>query len=442
MYKQFTKRDSKFRYLYFPVLLLLILSLTSCDIFKSDGSGEQNEEEEEPIEEPSEEPPETTWYKGNLHAHSYWTDGGDYPDMILNWYKEEGYSFAVVSGHNSIHERGEGIDDTVRVANNNREYFLQRYLDSFGDDWVDLNESGDAPVVTLKTYDQYSNKLTDENFLAIRAQEIDYRDGNNPNYEINRLIHVNAINIQEEIEPSDGGDTPSILQEIIDKVEAQKNRHNVPMLATVNHPNIRQSISPEELMEVDGARFFEVYSGHPNATNEGHSSLASTEEIWDEVLTHYLQNGKDILYGVASDDAHGYNFEDGVTPDANLPGRGWVAVNAEELTPDAITRAMNEGKFYASTGVELSAVTFEDGTLSVWVEEESGVSYDIQFIGTKSDQPDNPGVVLAEETGTEASYSLEDNDMYVRAKIISDKDKTNASSQGEVEVAYVQPVVE
>ena len=28
------------------------------------------------------------WYKGNLHTHSYWSDGDEFPEMIMNWYKK------------------------------------------------------------------------------------------------------------------------------------------------------------------------------------------------------------------------------------------------------------------------------------------------------------------------------------------------------------------
>ena len=31
------------------------------------------------------------WYKGNLHTHSLWSDGNDFPEMICQWYKSHGY---------------------------------------------------------------------------------------------------------------------------------------------------------------------------------------------------------------------------------------------------------------------------------------------------------------------------------------------------------------
>jgi len=37
--------------------------------------------------------PEPQWWKGNLHTHSLWSDGDDYPEMILDWYKTNGYHF-------------------------------------------------------------------------------------------------------------------------------------------------------------------------------------------------------------------------------------------------------------------------------------------------------------------------------------------------------------
>src|SRR5205814_702981 len=27
------------------------------------------------------------WWKGNLHTHSFWSDGDDFPEMIADWYK-------------------------------------------------------------------------------------------------------------------------------------------------------------------------------------------------------------------------------------------------------------------------------------------------------------------------------------------------------------------
>ena len=42
------------------------------------------------------------WYRGNLHTHSLWSDGNDVPEMICDWYKENGYQFVALSDHNIL----------------------------------------------------------------------------------------------------------------------------------------------------------------------------------------------------------------------------------------------------------------------------------------------------------------------------------------------------
>ena len=34
---------------------------------------------------------ESSWFKGNTHTHSLWSDGNDFPEMIATYYKNEGY---------------------------------------------------------------------------------------------------------------------------------------------------------------------------------------------------------------------------------------------------------------------------------------------------------------------------------------------------------------
>ena len=36
------------------------------------------------------------WWKGNLHTHSLWSDGDDFPEMVADWYKRHGDRKSVV----------------------------------------------------------------------------------------------------------------------------------------------------------------------------------------------------------------------------------------------------------------------------------------------------------------------------------------------------------
>ena len=33
------------------------------------------------------EQPATRWWRGNIHTHSLWSDGNDFPEMIADWYR-------------------------------------------------------------------------------------------------------------------------------------------------------------------------------------------------------------------------------------------------------------------------------------------------------------------------------------------------------------------
>ena len=48
----------------------------------------------------------SSWFKGNTHTHSLWSDGNDFPEMIAKYYKDNGYHFLVLSDHNIL-SRGE-----------------------------------------------------------------------------------------------------------------------------------------------------------------------------------------------------------------------------------------------------------------------------------------------------------------------------------------------
>ena len=121
--------------------------------------------------------------------------------------------------------------------------------------------------------------------------------------------------------------------------------------------------------------------------------------------------------------------------------------------------AMKRGDFYASTGVQLEDVRFENGRLSLRIRSEPGVTYTTEFIGTRRgydtttavvrDTAGNTltrrysrdvGAVLSEVRGQAPSYALRGDELYVRARVVSSKAKANSSYAGELEMAWVQPV--
>ena len=50
------------------------------------------------------------WFKGNLHTHSLWSDGNDFPELVCDWYKRAGYQFLALSDHNILSEGAKWMD--------------------------------------------------------------------------------------------------------------------------------------------------------------------------------------------------------------------------------------------------------------------------------------------------------------------------------------------
>lgn len=48
--------------------------------------------------------PGVRWFKGNLHTHSLWSDGNEFPEMISEWYRTHDYNFLSLSDHNVLSE--------------------------------------------------------------------------------------------------------------------------------------------------------------------------------------------------------------------------------------------------------------------------------------------------------------------------------------------------
>lgn len=388
------------------------------------------------------------WWKGNLHTHSLWSDGDDFPEMIVGWYRGEGYDFVAISDHNTL---GDGERWLPVPAGSARAEVVRRYRERFGNDWVEERRVNDTIQVRLKTLREYRPMFEEPGrFLIIQSEEISDAFRNKP-------LHVNATNVQEKIEPQRGNSVREVLQNNIDAVLAQRARTGTPMFPHVNHPNFGWAVTVEDLIALEGERFFELYNGHPLVHNFGDHLHPGTERMWDILLAERVSKGREVMYGLATDDSHHYH--DWSAERAN-PGRGWIQVRAAELTPASLIAAMERGDFYATNGVVLRDVRREASRLVVDIRSEPGVTYVTQFIGTrrgynphsipvvdeKGDTlsrrySDEVGEVLAEVRGASASYRIRGDELYVRAKIVSSKPKVRGYRQGEMEVAWTQPWV-
>ena len=392
------------------------------------------------------ENPGLQWWKGNLHTHTLWSDGDDYPESVLDWYRGHDYDFVAISDHNVL-SQGERWINVAESAGGTAAF--EHYLARFGAEWVEQGPGDDGMLARLKTYAEYRDMFDEPGaFLVIQSEEI--TDG----FEA-KPLHVNATNVQELVEPQGGASVREVLQNNIDAVLQQRRATGLPMFPHVNHPNFGWAVSVEDMAGLEGENFFEVYNGHPLVNNEGNDLYPSTEKIWDLVLTARLLRGDGPIFGIAVDDAHDFHQQgDG----RSNPGRGWVMVMAAELTAGALIDAMEAGAFYGSSGVMLRSVDVGGGVFRVEIEPEEGAVYTTQFIGTLRDAAvagpargggdsvqsrygEVAGLVLQETTGTNPSYRFTGEELYVRAVVRSSRLKENPYKEGEVEMAWVQPAI-
>ena len=392
------------------------------------------------------------WYRGNMHTHSLWSDGDDYPEMIATWYRDHGYQFLVFTDHNTLHNRERWID--IEKTKGGMKAF-EKLTQTFSAEWIQTRETEGRREVRLKEFDAVYERLAKaQEYILIQGEEISDSFNRHP-------VHMCVTNTSELLPPTGGDSIVDVMQRNIDAAVSRRERSGESTLVHLNHPNFGYAVTAEHLMQVVGENFFEVYNGHPSVNNSGDETHASTERQWDIVNTWRLAKLKlPVMYGLATDDGHDY-FHTQPQKGAQ-PGRGWVMVLTDTLTPDALVQALEAGRFYASSGVTLEEIQQTSNSLKVTVAAEPEVSYRIDFIGTHTvfDDTSTPAIgdlekvdtvtrryssdvgrVLKSVEGTVGSYLFEGTELYVRAVVTASRRHPNPSQAGEFECAWVQPVV-
>jgi hypothetical protein len=242
-----------------------------------------------------------------------------------------------------------------------------------------------------------------QRFLVIRGEEVTDRFADKP-------LHINGLDLAGVVPPQGGSSVVDVLQRNVDAIRRERG------IPHINHPNFGWAVSADELAAVRNTRLFEVFNGHPQVNNDGGGGVPGLEEAWDAILSR-----GHLLYGLAVDDAH--TFKQPGNPNVPGPGRGWVVVRAPRLEARAIVEAIEQGDFYASTGVELEEYERTSERITLTVKPTSYSKYRVQFIGSG-------GRILQEVTTPRASYTFQGQEQYVRAKVIESNGR----------VAWMQPV--
>jgi len=324
-----------------------------------------------------------------------------------NWFKGNTHVHTTLSGH----------------ADTTKEEVAKWYLDR-GYNFLILSEHNqfiDPATVSLPEGRR-------EDFILIPGEEVTDED---------LVVHTTAMNI-EDLVPWNTDIDATITESIQYHVDGTIEHGGTSIL---NHPNFEYAIRASDILGTHDLYMFELYNGHNEVHNFGDENHVSTEVMWDDLLTHGMK-----IYGVSSDDAHHFQT---LSQNHSNPGRGWVMVRANELTPAAMTNAMSNGDFYASSGVYLSAIESSSNHYFVSVDplktanalksqvlrgkyvREGMEGFKIEYIGPE-------GKILTTTLADSAEYTVTEPMLYLRVKITY----TRAIHEGGFEEYYAwgQPV--
>ena len=294
--------------------------------------------------------PPLRWWKGNLHTHSLWSDGNDFPEMIAQWYCDHGYHFLALSDHNVLSQGVKWIKTAELKSAKRRGRWKSTWRGSGGIGWklaltpTVPSKCGSNPWTSSGTSSRSSGR-----FLMIPSEEISDKVGKIP-------VHLNAANLRDLIEPLGGKTVREAIAEQPPRRRGtvQKNRPRDP--APLEPPEFSLGRHRRGPGRSDPRAVLRGLQRPHRRQEPGDAHRAGTEEIWDVANTLRLARlDAPPLYGVAVDDSHDY---EGTGP--QRPGRGWVMVRARHLTPESLIRAMKAGDFYASSGVVLRDVRYDD----------------------------------------------------------------------------------
>jgi hypothetical protein len=228
-------------------------------------------------------------------------------------------------------------------------------------------------------------------------------------------VHMTGLNVDRIVNHLIKGPHGKVIQAYTDMT---RERGGTPI---INHPNFRWVLQVSDIRPAKNCYLFELWNGHPDVNNQGDATRPSTEKMWDDLLTDGM-----LIYGVSSDDMHQLKVIDAAKSN---PGRGWVMVRAAELTPGAISDALDRGDFYATSGVMLKSIEVSDKSYKIVIDEpatdhevakpsligetlapgSAKSGFEIEFIGPS-------GKVLARNRATEDTYDRDSTVAYFRAR--------------------------
>lgn len=325
-----------------------------------------------------------TYYKANLHCHTNISDGKFTPEEIKQLYKEQGYSVVAYTDHE----------------------ILIPHPDLADDDFLPLN-SYEYEIISPKKEGNPAHKLRKTCHMCLIALEPDNH------YHVcwhgglwgNAKNHIGQAKIRENepvfLRQYNGACVSHVMQ------EARK----AGFFVTYNHP-VWSMEDMADIANYNGMNAMEIY-------NTG-SFRGGWDEYNNTVYDNMLRRDKRI-YCIAADDNHG---------EKDMFG-GWVMIAADSLQYRTITKALEDGDFYASTGPEIKALWFENGQVHIQCSPAAKI---VGICGSRLVKQ----IKMTDAPITEAVIPVKEDDIYIRISVFDENGEHADTNAYFVEDLYAE----
>ncbi len=266
----------------------------------------------------------SNFYKANLHCHTTFSDGRLTPAEVKDYYQSLGYSIVAYTDHDILIAHDELSDDR----------FLALH--------------GYEIEVTDNTVNQFVNQRHCHLcFIGIEPDNLTQPFWNSHYARIgNASKNAHLVKFDESEKPFDQIYDSECINTMI------KGCREKGFFVTYNHP-VWSLESYPEYMSYNGMHAMEIFNGDCIA--------AGFQEYNPMVYDDMLRGGKRI-YCIGADDNHNHASRDSRRYDS---GWAWTVINADSLDYRTVTKALEDGRFYASEGPEIYELWYEDGMVHI-----------------------------------------------------------------------------
>lgn len=322
--------------------------------------------------------PETgNFYKANLHCHSTCSDGKRTPEELKEMYKSHGYSVLAYTDHNVMLDHSDLADEN----------FLP--LLSYE---VDVTEP--EFCMPRKTCHLCFISLEPDNLQVCWHRGGKYL-GKGP------LAHINEAKFDGSLPDYVRYYSTAGVNDMIKKARESG------FYVTYNHPYWSLEYYPD-YTAYKGMHAMEIYNNS--------STVGGFEDYNPQIYDDMLRTGHKI-YAIAADDNHNAHPEG--SPKCDSLG-GFTVIKAEKLEYRTITKALEDGHFYASTGPEIKSLWYEDGEVHIECSDAVKISMNTGIRMANAAYPEKIG-----GTVTCASFAVKPEYGYVRFTV-TDKEGNHA----------------